>query len=251
MKMSIITVCYNSEKYINSAIESLLAQTYKDIEYIIIDGGSKDNTVNLIKQFEPAFNGKLKWSSEKDNGLYDAMNKGIQKATGEVIGLINSDDLFCDDFAIEKVMNVFKRNNKLDSVYADLFYVSQNDTDKIVRRWITGSQKPFKNGWHPAHPTFYIKRKVYENFGYFNLDFKLAADFEIMLRFLEKYQISAYYLAEPIVKMRLGGETNKSLKNIYNQNIECVKAFRLNQIYVNKFLYPFYRTIPKLLQFKK
>ena len=251
MKISIITVCYNSEKHIISAIESVLSQTYHEIEYIIVDGGSKDNTVNIIKEFEPKFNGRMKWISEKDKGLYDAMNKGVSMATGAVIGLINSDDLFCDDFAIEKVMAIFKRAHKLDSVYADLFYVSQTDTNKIVRRWVTGMQKPFKNGWHPAHPTFYIKNEVYKKYGDFNLDIKLAADFEIMLRFLEKHQISTYYLAEPIVKMRLGGETNKSLKNIYNQNIECIKAFSLNQIYVNKLLYPFYRAIPKLLQFKK
>jgi glycosyltransferase involved in cell wall biosynthesis len=251
MKISIISVCYNSEKFITSAIESVLNQTYTDIEYIIIDGGSKDNTLKIIKQFEPKFNGRMKWISEIDNGLYDAMNKGIQMATGDVIGLINSDDLFCDNFAIEKVMTIFNKEEKLDSVYADLYYVSQTDTNKIVRRWVTGKQKCFKDGWHPAHPTFYIKNEVYEKFGDFNLEYKLAADFEIMLRFLEKYQISTYYLAEPIVKMRLGGETNKSLKNIYNQNIECIKAFSLNQIYVNKLLYPFYRTIPKLLQFKK
>lgn len=251
MKISIITVCYNSQMHISSAMESVLNQTYKDIEYVIIDGDSKDNTVNLIKQFEPKFEGRMKWVSEPDNGLYDAMNKGIQMATGEVIGLINSDDLFCDNYAIEKVMDIFNKNKKLDSVYADLFYVSQKNTDKIVRRWVTGMQRLFEKGWHPAHPTFYIKNEVYQNFGNFNLDFKLAADFEIMLRFLEKYKISTYYLEEPIVKMRLGGETNKSLKNIYNQNIECIKAFSLNQIAVNKLFYPFYRTIPKLLQFKK
>ncbi|QBN19802.1 glycosyltransferase family 2 protein [Flavobacterium nackdongense] len=250
MKISIITVCYNSEQHIASAIASVLSQTYNDIEYIIVDGCSTDTTLHIIKEFEPQFNGRLKWISEKDSGLYDAMNKGVKMATGEVIGLINSDDLFCDTLAIEKVMKIFSTDITLDSVYADLYYVSQTDTDKIVRRWVTGKQKPFKNGWHPAHPTFYIKKEVYDSGGYFNLDFKLAADFEIMLRFLERYHISAYYLADPLVKMRLGGETNKSLKNIYNQNIECIKAFTVNQIQVNKLLYPLYRTIPKLLQFK-
>jgi glycosyltransferase involved in cell wall biosynthesis len=251
MKISIITVCFNSEKYITSAMESVLNQTYTDIEYIIIDGGSKDNTLNIIKQFEPKFNGRMKWISEIDNGLYDAMNKGIQMSTGDVIGLINSDDLFCDNLAIEKIMTIFNNDEQLDSIYADLYYVAQNDTDKIVRRWVTGKQRPFKNGWHPAHPTFYIKKGVYEKFGFFNLDFKLAADFEIMLRFLDKHNISTLYLPEPLVKMRLGGETNKSFKNIYRQNVECINAFSLNKIFVNKFLYPFYRTIPKLLQFKK
>lgn len=251
MKISIITVCYNSEKYIRTAIESVLSQTYTAIEYIIVDGGSKDDTVSIIQQYEPKFNGRMKWVSARDNGLYDAMNKGIQMATGDVIGLINSDDLFCDTYAIEKVMNIFIANQKLDSVYADLYYVSQNDTDKIVRHWITGKQKRFEYGWHPAHPTLYLKKEVYKNYGYFNLDLKLAADFEIMLRFLDKHNITTHYLQEPLVKMRLGGETNKSFKNIYNQNIECIKAFGLNGIPVNRLLYPFYRTIPKLLQFKK
>jgi glycosyltransferase involved in cell wall biosynthesis len=251
MKISIITVCYNSEKYIRTAIESVLTQTYTSIEYIIVDGGSKDQTVSIIKEYEPKFNGRMKWVSERDNGLYDAMNKGIKMATGDVVGLINSDDLFCDTHALEKVMTVFNSNQKLDSVYADLYYVSQNDTDKIIRHWITGKQKLFEYGWHPAHPTLYLKKEVYENYGYFNLDLKLAADFEIMLRFLDKYKITTHYLEKPLVKMRLGGETNKSLKNIYNQNIECIKAFGCNKIKVNRLLYPFYRTIPKLLQFKK
>lgn len=248
MKISIITVCYNSATTIETTIQSVASQTYKNIEYIVVDGSSKDGTLNIIKKHK---NKITKWISEPDKGLYDAMNKGIQMATGEVIGLINSDDLFCDNFAVEKVMNIFNYDHKLDSVYADLYYVSQTDTNKIVRRWVTGNQKLFKNGWHPAHPTFYIKKGIYDKCGYFNLDFKLAADFEIMLRFLERFQITSYYLAEPIVKMRLGGETNKSLKNIYNQNIECIKAFSLNQISVNKLLYPFCRTIPKLLQFMK
>lgn len=251
MKISIITVCYNSERFISTAIESVLNQTYEDIEYVIVDGMSKDSTLNIIQSYEPKFNGRMKWVSEKDKGLYDAMNKGVRMATGDVIGLINSDDLLCDNEAVEKVMKVFNNKPSLDSVYADLFYVAQSDTNKIVRRWVTGEQKPFRYGWHPAHPTFYIKKDVYEKYGYFNLDYRLAADFEIMLRFLDKYKISTTYLAEPLVKMRLGGETNKSLKNIYKQNVECIRAFTENGLKVNSLLYPMYRTLPKLLQFKK
>jgi glycosyltransferase involved in cell wall biosynthesis len=244
-------VSYNSSTTIRNTIDSVLNQTYQNIEYVIVDGLSKDMTVDIIKEYEPSFNGRMNWISEPDNGLYDAMNKGIQMATGDVIGIINSDDLFCDKFAIEKVMQIFKENESLDSVYADLFYVAQEDTSKIVRRWITGNQKQFKYGWHPAHPTLYIKKEVYNKFGLFNLNYKLAADFEIMLRFLERYRISTYYLPEAFVKMRLGGATNKSFKNIYNQNIECIKAFRLNELKVNFLLYPFFRIIPKLFQFKK
>jgi glycosyltransferase involved in cell wall biosynthesis len=249
MKLTIVTVCYNSEDTIASTIRSVLEQTYKDIEYIIVDGGSIDNTLSTIRKYEHKFNGNLYWVSESDNGLYDAMNKGIKMATGDVIALLNSDDLFCDERALEKVMNVFADNPKLDSVYADLYYVSQNDTNKIVRKWISGKQRLFSLGWHPAHPTLYLKKEVYQNFGLFNLDFKLAADFEIMLRFFDKHKISNVYLEQAFVKMRLGGESNKSFKNMYMQNIECIKAFEVNKLRVNKFMYPFYRLIPKLFQF--
>jgi glycosyltransferase involved in cell wall biosynthesis len=249
MKVSIITVCFNSEKTIEDTIKSVLNQTYIDIEYIIIDGGSHDSTINVIKSFESQFNKRLIWISERDNGLYDAMNKGIKLATGEVIALLNSDDLLCDEQALEKVVDVFTHNPKLDSVHADLYYVAQNDTNKIVRKWRTGKQRLFKRGWHPAHPTLYIKKRVYEKYGLFNLDFKLASDFELMLRFFEKDRISSFYIPESFVKMRLGGETNKSFRNIYQQNLECLRAFKINKINVNKWLYPFYRVLPKLFQF--
>jgi glycosyltransferase involved in cell wall biosynthesis len=251
MKISIITVSFNSSQTITDTINSVLAQTYSEIEYIVVDGSSSDNTIEIVMKFEPLFAGRMKWISEPDKGLYHAMNKGIRMATGDVIGIINSDDLFCDNRAVEKVIRVFEQNKTLDSVYADLYYVAQNDTDKIVRRWRTGEQRKFKFGWHPAHPTFYVKREVYEKFGLFNLDFKLAADFEIMLRFLEKYKISCLYLKEPLVKMRLGGETNKSYKNILNQNVECVRAFIKNDLRVNRVMYPFFRVIPKLFQYTR
>jgi len=251
MKISIITVAYNSDETIRDTISSVFEQSYSNIEYVLVDGLSHDNTVDIIKEYEPKFDGRMLWISEPDMGLYDAMNKGIQMATGDVIGIINSDDLFCDKYAIEKVMQIFKENESLDSVYADLFYVAQDDTSKIVRRWITGKQKQFKYGWHPAHPTLYIKKEIYNKYGLFNLDFKLAADFEIMLRFLEKHEISTCYIQEAFVKMRLGGETNRSLRNIYNQNVECIKAFHLNGLKVNSLLYPFFRILPRLLQFKK
>ena len=248
MKISIITVAYNSVETLENTMESVANQTYSNIEYIIIDGGSGDGSLDLIKKYESHIS---KWISEPDNGLYDAMNKGVAMATGDVIGLINSDDLFCDNMALEKVMNVFKNNKYLDSVYSDLYYVSQNNIDKIVRHWVTGKKRPFQYGWHPAHPTFYIKKEVYKKYGAFDLSYKLAADFEIMLRFLEKYKISTHYLKEPLVKMRLGGETNKSLKNILNQNKECIRAFKENDSSVNIVIYPILRLAPKFLQFIK
>lgn len=245
-KISIITVCYNSAETIEDAIKSVENQTYKNIEYIIVDGNSKDNTLEIVNRYPQVI---TKWISEKDNGLYDAMNKGINMATGDVVGILNSDDLFCDYKAVENVMNVFNQNPNLDSVYADIFYVSKDNTDNIVRKWKTGEQKKFNSGWHPAHPTFYVKKEIYNKYGVFDLNFKLASDFEIMLRFLDKHKISTTYLPLPLIKMRLGGETNKSLKNIFNQNIECIKAFRENNVKVNALLYPIKRILPKFLQF--
>ena len=248
--LSLITVCCNSEKYIHTALESVLGQTYPNIEHIIIDGKSTDNTVKIVQQYETLFCGRMKWISESDEGLYDAMNKGISMASGDIIGILNSDDLFCDTFAIEKVMNIFNKDNSLDAVYANLYYVSQNNTSRIVRKWITGKQKPFKSGWHPGHTALFLKKKVYDDYGLYNPDFKRVADFELMLRVFDKYKIKACYLQEYLVKMRLGGVTNKKFQNIWKQNIECLKAFQYNNLAVNKFLYPLYRLLPKLTQFK-
>ena len=255
MKISLITVCFNSVETIHSAIESVLSQTYENIEYIIVDGKSTDGTVDLIANYKLRItenfpNIDFKFISEKDNGLYDAMNKGIRMATGDVIGIINSDDLFCDNDAMNKISSIFKLNENIDAVYANLYYVDKNDVSKIVRKWICGTQAAFKKGWHPAHPTLYVRKNVYDKYGLFDLSFNLAADFEIMLRFFERYKISAYYLSDFLIKMRLGGTTNKNIKNIYKQNIECIRAFKQNNLKVNKVLYPIYRLLPKLLQYK-
>ncbi len=248
LKISIVTVCFNSAKHIRTAIESVVNQTYDNIEYIIIDGASTDETLDIVKSYGDKI---TKIISEPDKGIYDAMNKGFQAATGDYLALINSDDFYIHN---EAISNVVKKLNetKTDSIQADLIYVEENPPNKQVRYW---KSKPFvedsfKKGWHPAHPTFIVKKEIYEKYGYFNLDFKLAADFELMLRFLERHKISSCYLPEAIVKMRLGGATNQSFKNIYNQNIECYKAFKINNLSVS-FLYPLYRLLPKLLQYLK
>ena len=248
MKISLITVTFNSGGTLRDTIQSVLSQTYYDIEYIIVDGHSQDNTVDIIKEYEPLFDGRLKWISEKDQGLYDAMNKCFQMATGDMVGIINSDDLLAEATAIEKVIDCFEGHKDIDCVYADLYYVSQYDTSKIVRHWITGKQRSFSKGWHPAHPTFYVKREIYSKYGLFDLDFKFAADFELMLRLVEKEHIRLFYLPEPLVRMRLGGTTSKNLTNIRKGNIECLNAFRKNGIPVSV-LYPFYRLLPKLKQY--
>ena len=197
MKISLITVTFNSSKTLRDTICSVLQQTYLDIEYILIDGMSNDETVDIIKEYEPRFGKRMCWVSEKDNGLYDAMNKGFRMATGDVVGIINSDDLLAESTAIEKVMKTFTDHRQADAVYADLYYVAQTDTSKIIRHWISGKQRPFKYGWHPALPTFYVKREVYQKYGLFDLDFKFAADFELMLRLIEKEHIKLVQLHFP------------------------------------------------------
>ncbi|MDE5761425.1 MAG: glycosyltransferase [Bacteroides sp.] len=243
-----ITVTYNSEETLRDTLQSVLTQSYPNVEYIIVDGASKDGTVDIIKEYEPQFNGRMRWISEKDKGLYDAMNKGFRMATGDVIGIINSDDLLAEPDAAEKVMRCFDENPDADAVYANLYYVAQNDTSKIVRHWISGKQRSFRYGWHPAHPTFYVKREIYQKYGLFDLEFKFAADFELMLRLIEKHCIKLFYLPEPLVRMRLGGTTSKNFTNIRKGNIECIKAFKKNGIKVSC-LYPLFRLLPKLRQY--
>jgi len=249
MKISIITVVRNSKGTIKDAIESVLNQTYKNIEYIIVDGGSTDGTVEIIKEYGNKID---KFISEPDDGIYDAMNKGIRLATGDIIGILNSDDVYFDNKVLEKVVEKFKETN-VDSLYGDLYYVRESDLNTIVRYWkcsefVRGS---FSKGWHPPHPAFFVKRHIYEKYGYFDLSMKVSADFELMLRFLEKYKISTAYLPSVLVKMRTGGESNRSINNIITGNKFVLKAFDKNGIKVNKFLYLYYRLFPKVIQLIK
>ena len=245
MKVSIITAAFNSSDTIKDTLQSIDAQSYNNIEHIIIDGLSTDNTIKIVERFK---HNKI-ILSEKDNGIYDAMNKGIKKATGDIIGILNSDDLYVDNLVIKKIVNVFQEK-KVDCVHAELYYVKKDNTNQIVRHWKSTDfiYGDFKKGWHPAHPTFFVRREIYEKYGLFNLNFQLAADFELMLRFLERYQITTAYLSEPIVRMRLGGATSKNIRNIIKQNFECYKAFKVNGIKV-PFLYFLSRLLPKFKQF--
>lgn len=248
MNLSIVTSTYNSAATVRDTFDSVLSQTYKNYEYWVIDGGSKDNTLDIIKEYEPKFEGRMKWVSERDKGIYDAMNKGFMKSTGDVLMLINSDDLFARPDVLQLVNDKFEQNPDVDGVYADLYYVSQHNVQNIVRVWETGNQRPFAKGWLPAHPTFYIKREVYLKYGYFDLSYPLAADFELMLRFVDGHGIKLTYLEEHLVRMRLGGATSKNLKNIYKQNVECYRAFRKNGVKNSPF-YIVYRFLPKIKQF--
>ncbi len=246
MKISIVTGTYNSQAYISDCVTSVHNQTYDNIEHIIIDGASSDATVNTIRDTP---NKVSQLISENDNGIYDAMNKGLKLATGEVLGILNSDDFYNSTAVIQNVVDAFQ-DPKIDIVFGDLFYVNQQNPDKIVRKWSSGPyyDGAFKKGWHPAHPSFFVRKNVYEKFGYFDLDYQLAADFELMLRFLEKHQLKSTYLKIPMVRMRLGGATNKSWENIAKGNKECIAAFKKNGISA-PLLYPIYRLLPKLKQF--
>lgn len=249
MKISIITVTYNSSSTVEDTVRSVLSQTYQDYEYIIIDGMSKDNTLDIVRNYEPLFEGRIKIYSEKDKGIYDAMNKGFRKATGDVLMLINSDDLFSRPDALQLVVNEFSMHPDVDGVYADLNYVSRNNINKVVRVWKTGQQKKMRYGWLPAHPTFYMKRECYENYGYFNLNYPLAADFELMLRFVEKFGVKLTYLPVSLVNMRLGGATSKNIQNIYKQDLETINAFKENGLPGGNIFYLFFRYLPKVKQF--
>lgn len=227
MKVSIITICYNSAHSIADAINSVVSQTYPDIEYIVVDGKSKDNTPEIVKSFGSKV---AKFVSEPDKGIYDALNKGIRMATGDIVGFMHSDDLFADNQVIEKVVKLFKEK-KTDCIYGDLQYVYKADTSKVLRYWKSGkyTRNKLRFGWMPPHPTLYIKREVYEKYGDFDIQFKIAADYDSMLRFLGKYRISAAYLPEVMVKMRVGGASNRSIKNIIRKSKEDYLAIRKNR----------------------
>lgn len=246
MKVSIVTITYNSEKTLKDTIESVISQTYKEIEYIIVDGNSSDKTIEIVNSYRDKIS---KFISEKDNGIYDAMNKGIRLARGDIVGILNSDDIYFDKYVIENVVKKFKQSG-VDSIYGDLYYVEENDLNKVVRYWKSSAfrEGSFAKGWHPPHPTFFVKREVYEKYGLFDFEMKVSADFELMLKFLEKYRISTTYLPKVLVRMRTGGESNKSIKNIITGNKSILRAFEKNGIKVNKFIYIFYRFLPKIIQ---
>lgn len=247
MKISIVTVVYNNERTIKDAMLSILEQTYKNIEYVIIDGNSSDNTVNLINEYKD----KLGYfTSEKDNGLYDAMNKGIKACTGDVIGILNSDDLYQDSNVIKVIMEHFNNDPELDILYGDLVYVKSDDTDKVVRNWKSKNYYDsfFENGNVPPHPALFVRGRVYKESGLFDLQYKLAADYELMLRMFKKHNFKSKYINRLIIKMRLGGATNQSFSNIVNQNKEILKAWKNNGLQAPLYLMPL-RILKRLLQF--
>lgn len=248
MKVSIITVCYNSAATIEDTIKSVLAQSHADIEYILIDGKSTDGTLEIINQYKNSIATIL---SEPDKGMYDAINKGINLCSGELVAILNADDFYIDEKVISDVVDKIKEE-KAESLYADLYYVEEKDTSKVVRNWVSGkySRKSFLYGWMPPHPSFFVRKRVYDQFGQFNLQLKSAADYELMLRFLYKNNISTCYLPRPIVRMRIGGMSNVSLKNRIKANKEDRKAWEINGLQPKSFTL-FVKPLRKIVQYVK
>ena len=240
-KISIITVAFNSVKTIQDTIESILLQDYKNIEYIIIDAGSSDGTVEIIKSFGDKI---TYFISESDHGIYDGMNKGIKAASGDLIGILNSDDFYPNNFILSNVAKTFV-NNQCDAVYGDLVYVRDYNKNKIVRYWQAGdySALKIKNGWMLPHPTFFVKKSIYDRFGLYNTELKSAADYEMILKLLYKQNISVKYIPMILVNMRMGGASNASLMNRIKANKEDGLAWTKNQL--NK---PMFIRIKKPLQ---
>jgi glycosyltransferase involved in cell wall biosynthesis len=231
LKVSIITVVRNNQYTIKDAINSVLNQTYSNIEYIVIDGFSTDGTVDIIKSYGSSID---KFISQKDDGIYDAMNKGIKMATGDIVGILNSDDFYINNSVIENIVNEFQKKD-FDSVYANLVYVKSSNLNKVVRYYDSShfSPKKFAYGWMPAHPTFFVKRDIYVKYGLFKTNYKISADYEILARFIGKYKITYSYINKTIIKMRLGGVSTNGLKNSFILNQENIRACRENGIYTN------------------
>lgn len=230
LKVSLITVVRNGKETIKDTIDSILNQSYKNIEYIVIDGKSTDGTVEIIKSY---VSGIEKFITETDKGIYDAMNKGLKLATGDIVGILNSDDFYADNHVIEKVVNIFTKNN-VESLFADLVYVKPTNLEKVIRYYDSSKCLPenFKKAMYPAHPTFFVKGDIYKQYGYFKIDYKIAADFDLMARFLYTHKISYAYLPEPIIKMRIGG-VSTSLKSLYINTLEQLRVCKENGIETN------------------
>jgi len=228
MKVSVITAVFSNQHFIHDAIDSVLSQKNVEIEYIIVDGGSKDGTVEVVLSYGKRIN---KFISEPDEGVYFALNKGISLATGDIIALLHSDDFYAHPYVLSQVVEAFQKTN-CDAVYSNLYYVKGNNTNKIVRLWDSGVYKEddFYLGWMPPHPAFFSKREVYTKYGSFNTILKSAADYELMLRLIFKNNIKLHYIPKFFVKMRTGGASNRSFLNRLKANIEDRKAWHINDL---------------------
>jgi len=247
LKISIITPCLNSQKTIKTTLQSIKSQAYKNIEHIIVDGKSIDKTLSIIKQFPHV----TKVISKRDNGIYDAMNKGLKIATGDIVCFLNSDDFYASNNVLSSVNKIFIDNPTLDACYSDLIYVDSLNTSKIIRYWKSGNFNfgSFAKGWCPPHPTFCAKNSVYKRYGFFDTRFKIASDLELMMRFLEVKKIKVKYIPKIWIKFRAGGVSNQNLINIFKQNIEVLNALKKHKLSFNIFSFFWKKMIFKIGQF--
>jgi len=230
MRISIITVTYNSAATLHDTLKSVAAQDYPDIEHILVDGASRDNTVDIIKSYPHV----KKWVSEKDSGLYDAINKGIRMADGDVVGILNSDDFFPSNGVVSTIAAAFE-NNKVDAVFGDIAFVRPANLDKVIRLYSSKKFTPrrFAYGYMPAHPSFYVRKSCYDNLGLYKFDYSIAADYELLMRFIYKHSVSYFYIPEILVYMRTGGVSNKNILSRYTLNKEIVRACKENGVHTN------------------
>ena len=246
MKVSILTVVYNGAATIRHCIDSVLAQDYPDIEYIIVDGNSKDGTQEIVRSYGEKI---ARFLSEPDAGIYDAMNKGIQLATGDVIGILNADDFYAYPSVISEVAGALASGD-FDASYGDLEYIDANDATVVRRKWVSGAYKvgAFLNGWMPPHPTFFVRKEVYNTHGRFRLDLGSAADYELMLRFVHRENIKLAYLPKVLVKMRAGGVSNSTFKNRIAANRNDRMAWKINNL-KPRFYTLWLKPLRKIIQF--
>lgn len=246
MKISIITVCFNAAETLGEALDSLARQNHPDIEHIVIDGGSTDGTLDLLK----AGRGLVtQWQSAPDRGIYDAMNKGIALASGELVGTLNADDVYADETVLSQAAQAFA-DPTVDACYADLVYVRRNHPDEVVRYWKSRPYTSglFERGWMPAHPTFFVRRRIFEQFGAFDLNFPRQADFELTMRFLAVHRIKSAYIPRTWVKMRMGGISNNSVRGVILGNLEAWRACRKNKLDVSP-LFVFKKVMSRVPQY--
>ncbi len=237
MKISIITTTYNSASTVADTFESVLRQTYTDIDYWVIDGGSTDGTLDIVKAYQEKFEGRMNYVSEHDHGIYDAMNKGLRLCTGDVVGILNSDDYYTSDDVLETYAKEFA-DKDIDAVYGDIHFINAANPNKIVRYYSSSLFSPFwlRFGFMPAHPSFYVRKGVYDKYGVYSLDYLIAADYDMMVRLFYKHHIKALYIKKDVVTMRTGGMSTKSIKNRLLITKEDVKACRAYGLYTNTLL---------------
>jgi glycosyltransferase involved in cell wall biosynthesis len=247
LKISIITVCYNSKDFIRKTLETVASQNYGDIEHVVIDGGSTDGTVEILKEYT----GKINWISEPDKGIYDAMNKGVKLATGDAIGTLGAGDFYPNLQVISKVAAAFEKY-KTEAIYGDKQYVNPENTEKIVRYWNPGEYKieNWLEGWMPPHQSFYLRKTAFEKYGLYIDEFRSAGDYELLLRMLYKHKLKAKYIPELLVTMLTGGTSTASFSNRIKANLEDRKAWEMNNI-VPKWYTLYWKPLGKVLQFLK